>query len=168
VQFETEQAAKRACQLHGTDFMGRELTIDVSTSGVRAPSGKPVEGCWFCLSNPNADVNLVASIGKPPCLPCCCACSQLHQSIVLIDVEGEEVEKIVVMSTISTERRLHDVIIPAAIHVLLCFLSTSSRLYMPTKLDKTFQPKVNNPQSKCFGVMSGNVLQLFFGWEDGH
>ncbi len=70
VQFETEQAAERACQLHGSEFMGRELTIDVSTSGARAPSGKPVEGCWFCLSNPNADVNLVASIGAP------CTCSR--------------------------------------------------------------------------------------------
>lgn len=148
VQFETEQAAERACQLHGTDFMGRELTIDVSTSGARAPSGKPVEGCWFCLSNPNANVNLVASIGKPPCLPCCCACSQLHQSIVSIDVERKEVEKIVVMSTISTERRLHDVIIPAAIHVLLNFSNHLFKTDMPTILDKTFQLKVNNPQSK--------------------
>ncbi|CAL8469438.1 g8979 [Coccomyxa elongata] len=64
VQFESEEAATKACQLHGTEFMGRELTVDVSTSGARAPSGKPVEGCWFCLSNPNADVNLVASIGE--------------------------------------------------------------------------------------------------------
>jgi len=28
------------------------------------PAGKPVEGCWFCLSNPNADVELVASVGE--------------------------------------------------------------------------------------------------------
>ena len=26
--------------------------------------GKPVEGCWFCLSNPDADVDLIVSIGK--------------------------------------------------------------------------------------------------------
>lgn len=66
MQFESEEAAAKACQLHGTEFMGRELTVDVSTSGARAPSGMPVEGCWFCLSNPNADVNLVASIGRSP------------------------------------------------------------------------------------------------------
>jgi len=45
--------------------MGRELTVDVATAadGGKAPTGTPVEGCWFCLSNPNADVNLLASIG---------------------------------------------------------------------------------------------------------
>lgn len=65
MQFETVDAAERACQLHGSEFMGRELTVDVATSQNRQTItvGKPVEGCWFCLSNPNADVNLVASIG---------------------------------------------------------------------------------------------------------
>ena len=65
VQFQTQEAAEKACQLHGSDFMGRELTVDVATAadGGKAPTGTPVEGCWFCLSNPNADVNLVASIG---------------------------------------------------------------------------------------------------------
>ncbi|CAK0784495.1 hypothetical protein CVIRNUC_007699 [Coccomyxa viridis] len=66
VQFETQAAAEQACQLHGSDFMGRQLTVDVATAveGSKAPTGTPVEGCWFCLSNPNADVNLVASIGE--------------------------------------------------------------------------------------------------------
>ena len=69
VQFQTQEAAEKACQLHGSDFMGRELTVDVATAadGGKAPTGTPVEGCWFCLSNPNADVNLVASIGAPLC-----------------------------------------------------------------------------------------------------
>lgn len=47
--------------------MGRELFIDAaSTSDAQRGRvlGKPVEGCWFCLSNPNADVELVASIGE--------------------------------------------------------------------------------------------------------
>ena len=67
VQFHTQEAAEKACQLHGSDFMGRELTVDVATAtdGGKAPTGLPVGGCWFCLSNPNADVNLVASIGEP-------------------------------------------------------------------------------------------------------
>ena len=69
MQFGTPEAAEKACQLHGSDFMGRELTVDVATAadGGKAPTGTPVEGCWFCLSNPNADVNLVASIGVPLC-----------------------------------------------------------------------------------------------------
>ena len=69
VQFGTQDAAEQACQLHGSDFMGRQLTVDVATAaeGGKAPTGTPVEGCWFCLSNPNADVNLVASIGALPC-----------------------------------------------------------------------------------------------------
>ena len=58
VQFHTQDAAEKACQLHGSDLMGRELTVDVATAadGGKAPTGLPVEGCWFCLSNPNADV----------------------------------------------------------------------------------------------------------------
>jgi RNA recognition motif-containing protein len=71
VQFEAEAGAARACQLlHGADFMGRELTVDGATAAKsgsqQAPAGQPVEGCWFCLSNPKADVNLVASIGDRP------------------------------------------------------------------------------------------------------
>ncbi len=66
MQFESEDAAAKACQLHGAEFMGRELTVDVSTSGARALSGKPVEGCWFCLSNANADIDLVVSVGELP------------------------------------------------------------------------------------------------------
>jgi RNA recognition motif-containing protein len=69
VQLESEEAAQAACQLSGSELMGRELTVDASTAakpgGKGQPAGQPVEGCWFCLSNPNADVNLVASIGEP-------------------------------------------------------------------------------------------------------
>lgn len=57
---------ERACELNGMDLMGRPLYIDAATAG-RLPvtePGKPVEGCWFCLSNPNADTDLVVSIGK--------------------------------------------------------------------------------------------------------
>ena len=46
--------------------MGREIFVDAATNRPGPPplpSGKPVEGCWFCLSNPNADVELVASVG---------------------------------------------------------------------------------------------------------
>ena len=47
--------------------MGRELTIEPAAVSEEKPRerrvGKPVEGCWFCLSNPNADTELVASIG---------------------------------------------------------------------------------------------------------
>ncbi len=66
VQFDTEEAVQRAIKLHGADLLGRELFVDAASN--RPPeaalgTGKPVEGCWFCLSNPTADVNLIASIG---------------------------------------------------------------------------------------------------------
>lgn len=48
------------------ELLGRSLYIDVANSGASAAAKavKPVEGCWFCLSNPNADVELVASVGE--------------------------------------------------------------------------------------------------------
>lgn len=48
------------------ELMGRTLFIDAATSAAEAKARvvKPVEGCWFCLSNPNADVELVASVGE--------------------------------------------------------------------------------------------------------
>ncbi|KAK9811513.1 hypothetical protein WJX72_005124 [[Myrmecia] bisecta] len=67
IQFATASAVERACQLSGQELMGRELYIDTATATAsdRQPViGKPVEGCWFCLSNPNADTSLVASIGE--------------------------------------------------------------------------------------------------------
>lgn len=66
VQFDTVEAMERACQLTGSQLLGRPLHIDASTSvaGAAACVAKPVEGCWFCLSNPNADVELVASVGE--------------------------------------------------------------------------------------------------------
>lgn len=45
--------------------MGRQLTIDAASTGPGAGVGKPVENCWFCLSNPSADVDLVVSVGAP-------------------------------------------------------------------------------------------------------
>ena len=57
---------QRALKLHGAELMGRELYVDAAVNkpaDALGMSGKPVEGCWFCLSNPNADVNLIASIG---------------------------------------------------------------------------------------------------------
>lgn len=67
---------QRALKLHGADLMGRELYVDAAVNkpaDAIGQSGKPVDGCWFCLSNPNADVNLLASIGTPCCLIRICA-----------------------------------------------------------------------------------------------
>ena len=46
--------------------MGRPLGVDMANLDEERPkkAAKPVDGCWFCLSNPNADVELVASIGE--------------------------------------------------------------------------------------------------------
>ena len=48
------------------DLLGRPLGIDMANLDEERPkkAAKPVDGCWFCLSNPNADVELVASIGE--------------------------------------------------------------------------------------------------------
>ncbi len=62
IQFSTKNAMERACQLNEQDLMGRKLFIEPAMS--RRRDAAPVEGCWFCLSNPNADIQLVASVGE--------------------------------------------------------------------------------------------------------
>lgn len=66
VQFDSIDQATAACKLNGEAMMGRELFIDAATSGARPQEryGKPVDTCWFCLSSPQVDVNLVASVGE--------------------------------------------------------------------------------------------------------
>lgn len=66
VQFTTVDAMERACQMNGMELMGRELYIDAEHQKQQdlPEPGKPVAECWFCLSNPNADTGLVASIGE--------------------------------------------------------------------------------------------------------
>ena len=67
VQFTIDSAVEKACRLSGALLLDREVYIDSAANGSRpiAPEpGKPVEGCWFCLSNPTADTDLVVSIGK--------------------------------------------------------------------------------------------------------
>lgn len=71
MQFTADTAVERACRLSGALLLDREVYIDSAANGSRpiAPEpGKPVEGCWFCLSNPTADTDLVVSIGKTCCL----------------------------------------------------------------------------------------------------
>ena len=68
VQFDSEEAVERACRLSGAQLLDRPVYVQENTGG-RAPKpepGKPVEGCWFCLSNPTADTELIVSIGEPP------------------------------------------------------------------------------------------------------
>ncbi|KAL0037433.1 hypothetical protein WJX79_008053 [Trebouxia sp. C0005] len=72
VQFTIDSAVERACRLSGALLLDREVYIDSAANGSRpiAPEpGKPVEGCWFCLSNPTADTDLIVSIGEE----CYCA-----------------------------------------------------------------------------------------------
>lgn len=70
VQFEAEDAVERACRLSGAHLLDRPVYVEgPGGAGVRPPKpdpGKPVEGCWFCLSNPSADTELIVSIGKAP------------------------------------------------------------------------------------------------------
>lgn len=68
VQYAEREGMERACQLNGSELMGRQVFIEpASTEDTprAAKVAKPVDGCWFCLSNPNADVELVASVGEP-------------------------------------------------------------------------------------------------------
>jgi RNA recognition motif-containing protein len=69
IQFAEAEAVQRALALHGADLMGREIFVDAASNRpgpAPLPAGRPVDGCWFCLSNPNADVELVASVGEAP------------------------------------------------------------------------------------------------------
>lgn len=64
IQFSTKEEMDKACQLNEQELMGRQLFIEPAAMQKRKRDAAPVEGCWFCLSNPNADVNLVCSIGQ--------------------------------------------------------------------------------------------------------
>lgn len=68
VQFDRVDCVALACQLSGTQLMGRELQVEQAGRGeTRNPSGPPpgaaVADCWFCLSADAADLSLVASVG---------------------------------------------------------------------------------------------------------
>jgi len=62
IQFSTKSAMERACQLNDQELMGRKLFIEPAIAPRK--NAAPVDGCWFCLSNPNADIHLVASVGQ--------------------------------------------------------------------------------------------------------
>ena len=64
VQFEDEAAVERACRLTGAQLLDRAVFVDGPRAQPKPDPGKPVEGCWFCLSNPTADTELIVSIGK--------------------------------------------------------------------------------------------------------
>jgi diadenosine tetraphosphate (Ap4A) HIT family hydrolase len=69
VQFATREGMERACQLNESELLGRRLYIEPAKeekpkTSRAAVNAAPVEGCWFCLSNPNADIHLVASVGE--------------------------------------------------------------------------------------------------------
>lgn len=67
VQFASVDSVQKALLLHGSSLKGREIFVDAAANRPTQqplPAGQPVAGCWFCLSNPNADVNLVASVGE--------------------------------------------------------------------------------------------------------
>eukprot|EP00951_Prasinocladus_malaysianus_P022204 scaffold185453_cov44-Prasinocladus_malaysianus.AAC.1 len=56
VQYSNPQEAEAAMQLNQQELMGRSITIEMSTAGAQGtpkPTGKPVDSCWFCLSNPS-------------------------------------------------------------------------------------------------------------------
>jgi len=84
ITFTSTEEAVKACNKHGQVFMGREMFVDgheqrpkldpnipqyiPGTGNIPPPPAGPPPGtpasCWFCLSNAEADVNLVVSIGE--------------------------------------------------------------------------------------------------------
>ena len=69
IQFASAQDAENSVQMNEEELMGRRITIEMSTSGSSArqmqpATGKPLENCWFCLSNPSASVWLVVSVAQ--------------------------------------------------------------------------------------------------------
>lgn len=73
MQFEDGGAVERACRLTGAHLLDRPVQVEGPSGAQGRPPkpdpGKPVEGCWFCLSNPTADTELIVSIGESshPC-----------------------------------------------------------------------------------------------------
>jgi len=76
VSFATAEAAARSVsELDGVDLMGRKVFVKLDGEG-RQERGNPgrrppnqheggsCDSCWFCLSNPKADLGLVAAIGQ--------------------------------------------------------------------------------------------------------
>ena len=65
VQFDSKRDMERACQLNESELQGRKLYVEPASVEEKPPRQvQPVDGCWFCLSNPNADTALVASVGE--------------------------------------------------------------------------------------------------------
>ena len=72
VQFATVQEMRRACEeMNEKELMGRPIYVSPaeSRSEKQKKESHPIADCWFCLSNPNADVHLVVSVGSE----CYCA-----------------------------------------------------------------------------------------------
>lgn len=71
VQFADVASAAAALALDGSSLVGRTLHVEPAGGRGGAAAGGPlpppprlpVADCWFCLSNPNADVDLVVSVG---------------------------------------------------------------------------------------------------------
>ena len=83
IQFEEVAGAAGAVStIHGQRLFGRELHVDMAGAagaptstplnrpgggggpGASLPPAPPSHDCWFCLSNPDADVDLVVSVGE--------------------------------------------------------------------------------------------------------
>ena len=68
IQFESQEQMEKSCSLNENELMGRKIYIDQAASKQQRTQQQreqhPIADCWFCLSNPNADLHLVASVGK--------------------------------------------------------------------------------------------------------
>ena len=71
-----DQANRAMTELNEVEFLGRKVVVRPATQRTSAPKsgwyqtgppnqqeGGSIPSCWFCLANPNADLQLVAAIG---------------------------------------------------------------------------------------------------------
>jgi len=85
MQFTDVEGAEKACAMAGQKLMGREIGIDMSQRKVPG-EGRPVDGCWFCLSNPTASTWLVVSVGQQSYVAMDkCPIEPMHVQIVPIE-----------------------------------------------------------------------------------
>ncbi|QDZ24133.1 Cwfj-like protein [Chloropicon primus] len=88
VQFDTVEQMQSSCSLNENQLMGRPIYISPAESRNEKAQkdSHPIADCWFCLSNQNADVHLVVSVGND----CYCALDKgpitpYHVLVVPID-----------------------------------------------------------------------------------
>ena len=105
VQFKTVEEMRKSCDLNENKLMGRPIFIEPATAKHKTKEHKdrhPVADCWFCLSNPTADLHLVVSVGsesycaldKGPITPFHCLVVPIDHSASTLELEETTMSEI--------------------------------------------------------------------------